>query len=372
VNDRPSRFATPFAAPLLLAIAASLVTTSARGGDEGPLPEVEIAVVGDAAGANDLGSRIGSWFQKEHVRVETSRLANLVPDSVLAPPPRAGVHVWIAILAAKRARVFFTVRAQEGDSPRYLVTEIAIEDGLDEIGVERIGQIVYLSATGLWAGNLESTREEIVEELHKSRGAAPAPAAPPSPETALRAPAPPSSEVAGSIGLRAGFEYAARWRGDAGIAHLLGGSIGAFQKRSSFELGGLLHVAMLLPGTARASGVEVVTQGVAFAAGVAGERAITRRARACAEIGAGAEAVRYRTDVTDATLRPSEGGTDVQPFALSRAGMRFDLGAVALGLDALVVVELLRTHYDVASTVGRAEIVVPWRVQPGLAAGASW
>jgi hypothetical protein len=350
-----------------LAIAALCLTTPAKAE---PLPDVEVAIVSATGGTEELGERITSWFRAQNIHVETKIRATLESEAVLAPP-RAGVHVWVAILPSQ-ARVFFAVKARDDDPPRYLVSEIPYETGLDEVTVEQIGQVIYLCATGLWEGNLESSREEVVAKLEKPSSPAPAPTPAPAPIHDTPS-APPPAAGAIPISLRLGVEYAARWRGDPGLANLVGGSLGVLQKTGAFAFGGQLRVAVLLPQTATSSGVDLVTQGATVTVGPFAERVVRRGTWLSLEAGLGVDAIRYRTGaLADVSLRPADGGTDLQPFAITRAGARFELGPIVLGVDALLVAELLRAHYDLASAGGRAELIVPWRVQPGLAAGASY
>ena len=55
-----------------------------------------------------------------------------------------------------------------------------------------------------------------------------------------------------------------------------------------------------------------------------------------------------------------------------RAGVRADVGPARIALDALLVVEMLRTHYDVRVDGHQSEVIVPWLAQPGLALAVSW
>jgi hypothetical protein len=359
-----------------IAVACVVMPTRAEASTSAP-PRVDVAVVGAAANVDEVGSRIASWFRAQQVPVQTQPVVTLEPSLVLAPTAQPGVHAWVAVLDDKLARVFFRVDA-EGAQPRYLVTEIAFDNGLDEVGVERLAQVVYLSAMGLWEGNLESSRREVEEELRKQAGVQPAPVAspassplPPSTSGSERSPS-PRDDANAWVGVRTGFEYTVRWRGDPGLGQSVGLSLGAFRHAGAFEVGGVLHAGAILPASTTASGVELDTQGVTFALGAAGSR-LVRRTKLTAEVGLAADAVRYRTgSVSDPSLRPTSGGTDVQPFAFVRAGASFDVGPVGLGVEAILEISMVRTHYDVVSDNRRSELVVPWLAQPGLVAGASW
>src|SRR5262249_16337482 len=158
--------------------------------------------------------------------------------------------------SGRLARVFFTVEEHDGDTPRYLVTEITFDrEGrggagggglLDEVGIERLSQTVYLSAMGFWAGNLESSPEQMEADPHPQPHASPASSSSPPPlSPQSRAEAPSSPAKTSHVGLRIGPEYAVRWRGDQGAVHALGGSLGVYQHSGIYELGGDLRVQSL-------------------------------------------------------------------------------------------------------------------------------
>jgi hypothetical protein len=274
----------------------------------------------------------------------------------------------------RKARAFFAVKPAEG-AARYLVSDVALDGGLDELGIERLAQVVYLSASGLWAGNLESTREKMEEVLHEQPSARPPEIVRSVPVVASETPAtrPKVAAAPGATRIRAGFEYAAIVRGDPGITQEIGVSLGALRTADTFDWGGVVRIGALLPQRANAAGVEVDTQGVTFALGAAGERRVAERVHLSLQLGVGAEVVHYRPGaIANASLHPDAGGTDVQPFGFTRAGARYDVGRVGLSLDALVQFKALRAHYDVELDARRSEIIVPWMVQPGLSGGASW
>jgi hypothetical protein len=363
-----------------LSIAAVFVAAEARADQP---PQVEVAMVGDTEHVAEVGQRIDSWFRAQHVPTRTSAVATFESGTVLTASGQAGVHAWIAVLDGKVARVFFRVESATA-RPRFLVSEIPLDAGLDELGIERLAQIVYLSAMGLWEGSMESSRREVEQELAKQAGDARA--VPPPAPTSLPPPPPPSPQApsierdstvaradgTSPVGVRAGFEYTMRWRGDLGIGQTVGASLGALHRLGDLEVGGLVHAGAILPQASTGSGVELDTQGVTFAVGAAAARRF-QRTRLVAEVGFAADVVRYRTGaIADPSLRPEAGATDVQPFTFVCAGAQVDLGPVGIGLVGLLDVALERTHYDVASGGARSRVLVPWIVQPGFGAGASW
>jgi hypothetical protein len=120
--------------------------------------------------------------------------------------------------------------------------------------------------------------------------------------------------------------------------------------------------------------VSVDLGGVALQAGLVVARRAWKDVWITADFGPGLDFVRYHTgpiaDVSD--LRPASGGLNPRPDLYLRLGGRVDLGAVSVRVEALVVAQLMDTHYDVAEGGLRSQVLVGDILQPGVAAGLSW
>lgn len=329
----------------------------------GAPPRVDLAIVGDAAGASGLEDRIGSWFRGQSTVLRTTAMPDLEASSVFAASGAPGVRVWVLLTAPTSAHIVFAVQAGEGRPPRYLVNDVAMDRGLDELAIEQLAQVVYLSAMALWAGNVESSRQDVEASLRTA----------PSVVRALpRADVAPSPDRGQTL-LGAGIEYTVRLEGDEGVAQTLAATLSVLRHRSATELGGRFRAEFLAPRQPSKSGIHLELQGVGFEAGAAMSRRVSERTWIGGEVGPGLEVVSYRvSSVDDPSLRPSDGGINPRPISYARLGARVDLGSFRVACDALVVVQLLRTHYDVVIDSHRSEVLVPWMVQPGLSAGVSW
>jgi hypothetical protein len=343
----------------LLGLALALLVSPASAADEPPL--VELAASSDA-----VSTRVEGWFKSG--RVPMTRVPSGAPQELPGPADHAGIRVWIALEDASTARVLFAVQRRASQPPRYLVSDVPIEEGLDELGVERLGQIVYLSAMALWEGNVESSTEEVQEWLRRQN---PPPAPPPPP-------LPPRHEQDAALSplpvhhwnLRVGAEYAATAAGDEGLAQAIGLNVAMLRERA---FGPRLHASLLVPHSVSASGVSVDLRGARFGAGGAYERRLSARVWAPAELGFALDVVRFRAErFPDPSFHADRGATDVRPLAYVRAGVRFDVGPIGLGLAAALDVDFVRAHYDVEDNGRRLAVVTPWLVRPGLVAGASW
>src|SRR3954467_15144913 len=125
----------------------ALTPSSGRAGDTSsaahstPAPvlaSVDLAIVGNSPHADLVEDRVASWFRGQGIVARTMRLGALEPSTVLAPTDRAGVRVWITLGEPKAAQVFFVVQERAGEAPRYLVNDVTLDDGLDELGVEQL------------------------------------------------------------------------------------------------------------------------------------------------------------------------------------------------------------------------------------------
>jgi hypothetical protein len=328
------------------------------------LPRVDLAIVGDPASADAVGQRVTSWFHGSKTHVWTTKLVMLDPAAVLAPASQLGVQAWIVLVDPSVARVFFAVEESAGTTPRFLVTDVALDSGLDELGLERLAQVVFLSAGALWAGNVESSRADVEHELHAKPG------------DALTAPPPlflqpPPPEPKPPLRAELGAEYAAMIAGDAGTGQAVRATI-RISRGGGFAA--TVRGGIIVPHEAQNAGVGVELSALTARAGAGVQRALGASTTIEGELGAGIDVVMYRVAMLDdPNLRALPEAYDTQPLAYARTGMRFRLGERTLLLvEAVLDVELRRTHYDIVQNGNELAVVTPWLVQPGVSAGLAW
>jgi hypothetical protein len=348
-------------------------------------PKVSLAIVGDAAGSQDLGGRIGSWFHAP-TAVSATKLSRLEASSVFAPSGELGMRIWVIVLSTSSAHIVFAVEQGAGQPPRYLVHDMDLEHGLDELAIEQLSQVVYMSAMALWAGNVESSRRDVEESLLPARQADAAAGGAGAGGTAVTPRAAPvaqpeapgrdrTTQAADAVRthVRAGVEYAARDAGDEGALQTVGVMVGWERQQGDWDLGANLAASVLVPDQPAKSGIHLDVRGVTLGLGFEAARRVGGATWVAVEAGPGIELVSYQvTSVDQATLQPNAGGVNPRPVASVRAGVRADVGPARLGLDALLVIGMMRTHYDVLVDGRRSEVLVPWLAQPGVAANVSW
>jgi hypothetical protein len=279
-------------------------------------PTVELAIVGGRERADLVEERVSSWFRAEHGALTAARLQALDPAAVLAARGPAGVRIWVVLADPTLAQVFFAVRERDGAAPRFLVTDVALPSGLDELGIEQLALVVYPSALALWAGNVESARAHVEQELRHRPGDALAASFP-----VFLLPGPQRDETRAPSRLAIGAEYGVVNTG-AGVAHRIGALASIGGRDPSVRVGARLHVAALVPRDVVAAGVELELVGATAALGVT-VIAPRRAFDLVAELGAGLELVRYRTGaLADPSLMPTDGLTIDHIFSRSAPSSR--------------------------------------------------
>ena len=173
--------------------------------------------------------------------------------------------------------------------------------------------------------------------------------------------------------VRTGLEYTVRYAGDEGALQTIGASVGLAHRGASWDLGVNLRGNVIVPEQPSKSGIHLDVRGVGLGLGLAAAKRVGGGVSIGGEIGPGIEFVQYQvTSVDQASLVASDGGVNPRPVVAARAGVQADLGPVSLAIDALVAVEMVRTHYDISVDGKRSEVLVPWIAQPGLVAGVVW
>lgn len=336
---------------------------------------VRIALVGDADGLTALEARIESWFRPQLTELIVTREKALAANDVLSPADESLVGVWVVPRSATSVRLFFTVVAKPGSVPRYLVRDVNLDGGLDELGMEQITQMIYLSTSALWAGLVESPRSEVEEQLAPEPPAPSepmAPLAPPAEEQPTPRAAPPSA-TSPALHVSLGFEYFARFAGNEGVTHGPAALLGLSVPLGSFSARGAVQAALLVPHEASTEGVAVDLQGASFALGATLLHPVLGKTFASAELAFGLDVINYAVSIPeDPTLVAQDSATEARPFLRLRVGFGYHVGPLGLSAGVGPVVQLLRTHYDVVEDGVRSELFAPWLVQPELFASAIW
>lgn len=321
---------------------------------------VEIVLVGRAATDGSLAERIQSWFGAG-AELSITTEPTLAADRVLGPHS-AGVGVWVTLRTASSARIYFAAAGEPDEPTRYLVRDVPLDAGLDEIGSERVAQVVHSSVTALIDDSIDVVaRPEIEREL------APPPASnePAHPrEPAPKPPPPVHSEPELGVALvpLVGAFYRAALGGDEGVAHGPGLVLGGEFDFDHFGIGAVLRADYAFPHAENFEELEVTLSGASLRFGALGFVDLDTF-ELDLELGGGAAWVRYDPEGTDSGPLPASRDTDQRFFWFGSVGLRRELGPLDLGIRFELELYPSLSHYELES--GR-ELAVSPRYRPAF------
>ncbi|MBN1609801.1 MAG: hypothetical protein JW940_24425 [Polyangiaceae bacterium] len=351
----------------LAVVAAVLVAAPLHAGGR----TVSVTLVGIRSDRTAIEELLTEWFELGAFELVTRWQPTLRVDEVLSSKAGAELRIWLVLMGKARARVYFADAAGE----RFLVRDVPLRDGLDELGRERIVQILSSSAHAFLARSANSSREEIQRTFAEPTPADPLPP-PTEPATAPPASHEPTAGVGSQPhpspwGLRGGGSYVAIHRGAEGTGHgpeaMLGVTYRGQRQRLSLSLRGRYEWPH------RAAGDEVTlalqTAGMRLMLGVESDPPGFGWA---ARFGAGWDRVSYtpRPRTQETTAR--RGSADFRPLLGFAVGGVIQGQRGSIAVLTLLELPLVDTHYDVALQAARRIDLAPWRVQPGLALEAVW
>jgi hypothetical protein len=280
------------------------------------------------------------------------------------------------------ARLYF--RGPHGN--RFLLRELVLKNGLDELGRELIAQVVETSTVALLRSEAGLSREEASRDLslqgEPQDGDDDAPVAPPAPAPAQRAeapgsrndgaPAPPRGPSRFSYELSARF--AEKWTGsDLSLDTGIGAETGlAYGLSPSLFVRGRLVFEYGLGQSIETASVNADTRTIALRFGV---DLGTRRGPHgfAAGASAGADVTRVSPESTPgASLAASAPFAGTTPVVRLEARYELTVGAFRATAGVLGDVSLEGTHYDVRVGDEVTRVAEPWALRPGLALTVGW
>jgi hypothetical protein len=336
--------------------------------------------------------RVTSWFEPARFRVTAHPEPWLDPRRVLSPDRDAILFVWVTLNAEGIARLYFATlshrpphSSSSGPKVTYLVRDLRLDHGLDEIGAERIAEVLHLSAVALLEGQTESQRDEVERTLGRDPSAdahLSTPAAATANKTAgmtAEAIAPRAGSAtaetarvdrdpngarnagAGLLGpFSFGIGYGASSRGDEGIGHGPRGSIGI---RFSDLLAVRAMAQWALSRTVDLGDVSLRVSSTSIALAGALRQALGRDLAIEWLLGPSADVVTFAPVGTISGITPGQGDTQARPNLVGGASLVLGRGPYA----AILVQASLaatKTHYDVVldgvpHTIGRPAMLTP-------------
>jgi hypothetical protein len=332
---------------------------------------VQVVLAGPAGESAELVALIAELLGAEAVTPDFSRVGGVRRAQLLdqaARPSSGTARVWVTLSGPDLALLLFAGPSGE----RYLVRQVPLRSGLDELGRERIAQVLQSSVLALLRGEAGMTAAEMRVAVEKS-GEEPAATPPPS---EVRRAKPIERPVASSrpfASPRVGLGYSAEWAGhalrarhgptlDVGLDDVAGNPLQVelslerdFEQVSRTEALGVraqTNSARVLLG-----GQWPLGSGVGFFVRVGGGLDVTR----VEPTQAPGSAVRLRGRFTDMTAA-----------ARVESGVALELGSFVLDAGPRLDLSLADTHYDLARDGRPTRVVTPWPALPGIQLEAAW
>jgi ribosomal protein L11 len=390
-----ARRCAPAAAGATVAMIASWVgLTAARAASPEPAPPNATAVVvlvGATAQTADLADLLTELLGRKGVAVRLVQERTFRAADLLAPGDERerSVSVFIEVPSDRVARLSF----RGPRAARFLLRELGLRNGLDDVGREAVAQVVESSVAVLLSFSSEGmSRDEANATLARAPSPPPAPgtvvdlgprpalpARPPAalPAAAIATDVTPAIRQAPARAVWRGWlapRYSAAYAGpELGPAH--GPGAEAALERSGVRL--LMRARLV----AERRFVQVITSPQLNAdvhddsLRLLFELGWAPRASQAVSLGLG-----FGADLTaiepGAALVPdvTPAGATTHVVPVTRAELRYEIGGAAWRVAALLFADasLFDTHYDIVRAGTTERLATPWWVRPGAAVAVGW
>ncbi len=287
-----------------------------------------------------------------------------VEDLFVARPadPPLIARVWIDLNETRHVGVYLSDR----DSQRYLVRDIPLRHGLDDLACETVVTVIESAVEALREGSAIGVSRTEARALVTLT---PRPRSPPPP------PVPRRSSPQRTIRAAAGVHYEGVAIGaPVPVAQGPGVSLILASQRRTLRPAAWLSASGHLPVTYPGGPIGVTLTTGTLRLLPALETSFGSRVTARLGIGAGADVtyVEPMASSASATLQPRHFGA----VAVARAALGVDvlLGAsVWLSMGVACDVDVTANHYDIlVGGTKRTEVVAPWVAQPVMLLGVTW
>lgn len=318
---------------------------------------VRVHVVGALGRDLVLQQRIASWFDPAALQVKVQGVGWLDPRDILTPRAGALVQVWVTRRSDKLARLYFA--SAESGTVRYLLRDLELERGLDEVAAEELAQTVHLSTLALLDGQLETSRDVVEQALKADHVAAP-----------LRAAAPATPAKTKRNGLKSAIwrlspalGYAVDFRGDEGIGH---GPRLRLRADSSSGFGLWSRLQAALPHRTELAQLELELWGGSFLLAPSFRQPLATRWLLCGYAGASLELLHYSARARPGVaFYPGPASNELRPRAVLGAFLAFG-SSPRFGLVAELGLALARSRYESERAGERHVVAEASRVTPSV------
>jgi hypothetical protein len=360
-----------WAVAMLLLAALFSTRTALRAESDGAAPSaasprVEVNLVGAAAHDAELRALIAEWLDANDVSHVTRGRRSLDLEDIerergVGPP----VRIWVAAPAPDRLRLYLA----EPDTRRYLVRDVPLPSGLDELGRERSVQVILSSALAFMERRAASSLREVEAALREHPELSGEAAASEPRDRGVTEPEPRPSPWRARVRLGAGYGFAA---GDR-LSHGPGVAVGVRWTPAGVGFGLLLRGQYRLPSEIDTPSVRVSEASVPLSARGELGFELGTAVGLHLELGAGVELVSLTPlRATQANVEPREARWDQRPFVVAALGPSFWWGNLGAALRGELQLFTLDTHFGVATDAGERRELTLARLRPGALLELRW
>jgi hypothetical protein len=335
----------------------------------------QVVLAGPAGQSAELSLLIEELLGTVAITPRFSRIGGVRRAELLdqaATPSSGQARVWVTLSGPDLALLLFAGPSGE----RYLVRQVPLRSGLDELGRERIAQVLQSSLLTLLRGEAGMTAAEMRDAVEKSEEAATTrqPSAA-TPRPAVRAEPPPGQVPPGRpfASPRLGLGYAAQWSG-----HAMRTRHGPALHVGLDEIGGsAFGVGLVLERdfdqTSQTTEIGVLTRTTSARFMLGGWWPLGGALGFFARAGAGLDVTRVEPTLTqERTVRLRSNLTDFTAVSRAELGVALEVGPFVLGTGPRLDVSLADTHYDLAYEGQPRRVVTVWSALPGVQLSGAW
>ncbi len=365
----------PLTPRLCLGAALALAASNAFAGPvptgaSAPQPEAAdgatIVLIGEVGGSKPLAALLVELLERQGVRVRFLGEPRFEPAHLLSGDASdRAVWVFVELTAPRAARLSF----RGPQARRFLLRDLELRDGLDDFGLELIGQVVESSVAALLHSSAGMSREQAMQTLADQSA--------PVDHMAVRGDhAPVASSVSSRearFGAWVGLRYAAEWSGSSlGVAQGPGGEVGA-EWRGPVLLRATFSAERWFSQSLASPEVDASIQGWPLRLSADVGLPVGRWQSWLFALGGGFDVIRVEPQLgSQSSVALAPANTRLVPML--RAEVRYELGVGPwrLVLAGFTDVSLVDTHYDLDLGNSAEPLAVPSRLRPGVALIVAW
>ena len=352
---------------LLVSLAAAMPARAATPAGNAPSadrPAVRLsATLVGRVDSSELRELISEWLGPIGLEVRIASQSTLHVDDVLAAdedPER--VRVWLVLADTRRVRLYFADPSAE----RFLVRDVPLEQGLDEVGREQLAQVL-VSAAQAFVERRESTpRASVTQALAPPRaqnGTATVP------DGASRAPLTPPAHFYWSVGAR----YTLALQGPGAVSQAPGATLESALDLTTTRLGALAEVRYELPHRLESADLQVTVSALALRLGLVLALVRVKQRELRVELGAGLDRVLVDPDAREGSaVQPRRSRTHLRPSVGGALAHSWCAGDARLGVGLRADLSFYQAYYDVLLGAERRREIRPWQVQPAAFVMVAW